>query len=198
MSQCANCPKPAVMTWGPSQVPLCIDCYSKLAHALDLQNAAHERMLNYLSDEMSVIAGLPPIGPRFPERRPPVTVTGATFHSINVKDSNVGVINTGQLHQVDTAVSVIGQQGDPQLAGTLKILIEAVMAHANMGAENQREAVEILSALGSEAVLPKEQRRAGVARPLIGRLRELLSVASDLATVGQASVPIISAAFGIG
>jgi hypothetical protein len=97
---------------------------------------------------------------------------------------------------VDTAVSVIGQQGEPQLAEALKALTEAVVASTAMNAASRQETIEILSALGSEATLPQAQRRAGVARPLLRRLRELLSVAADLTPVAQVAVPFIAAAFG--
>jgi hypothetical protein len=90
MPQCHNCPKPAMFACGPqNNIPLCLDCYCKLVNAQDIQSAENERMLNYLQDKMSVIAGLPPMGPRFPERRQPVHISAGTFHSINVKNSNV-------------------------------------------------------------------------------------------------------------
>jgi len=182
---------------GEPAVPLCLDCWAKHNQVVEAQNAMHERMLNYLSDEMDAIAGLPPIGPRFPERKPPVVVGHATFHNINVKDSNVGVINSGYLHQVDTAVSVIGKQGDASLAFALKLLTETVVAHKSIQAADKKEIIELLSALSSEASQSKEQRRVSVARPLLTRLRELLSASADVATVAQPLIPYIAAAFGL-
>ena len=101
------------------------------------------------------------------------------------------------MHQVDTAKSVIGQHGDPQLAETIKTLTEAIIADPGINQDGKKEAVEILSVLSSEATVPKEQRKTSIAKPLIDRLRELLGDAANIATIVQAALPIIAAAFGL-
>jgi hypothetical protein len=79
----------------------------------------------------------------------------------------------------------------------LKDLTEVVIAHPSLSPEEKKEAVEILSGLSSEASVAKLERRAAIARPLLGRLRELLSASADLTTVAQAAIPIIATAFGL-
>lgn len=197
MTKCQNCEKPAMFMVTEQQIPLCLDCYALFQQTLSQQNADLERQLNYLSDEMDAIVGIGPIGPRFPERPQPTIVQGGTFNNIKVTDSTVGMINTGQLHQVDTAISVIGQHGDKQLAETIKTLTDAIIADPGMVQTSKRDAVEILSVLSSEATAPKEQRRSSIAKPLIDRLRELLGDAANIATIAQAALPIIAAAFGL-
>jgi hypothetical protein len=197
MAKCHNCSQAAIIGFGPENLPLCVDCYLKMQQALDIQAANQERQLNQLTAEMESIAGLPGALPRYPERKRPVTVAGATFQSITVKDSTVGVINTGHLQQIDTAVTVIGQQGAPELASALKKLTEAIASTTSLDFAAQKEALDIVAVLSTESALPKEQRRTGVARPLISRLREVLSVAADLATIGQAALPLLAAAFGV-
>ena len=194
MPKCSQCDRPAIYAIGDQQIPLCLQCCAIHQSVFDRQLAALDRQVEMALDDMEMVAGV-----RLPGRRrpaPPVVLSGTTFHNINIKNSNMGVVNTGELHQVDTAVSVIGNQGEPQLAGALKALTEAVVASTAMDAAARQETIELLSALGSEATVQKAQRRAGVARPLLGRLRELLSVAADLSSVAQAAVPIIAAAFG--
>jgi hypothetical protein len=145
MAQCHHCSRPAIVGFGPDHLPLCVDCYLKMAQALDLQMANLERHQNQAAHEMEFIAGVPGIVPKYPERRAPLMVAGATFHNITVKDSTVGVINTGHLEQIDTAISVIGRQGDPELAKALQSLTDAIAANASLGAVAQKEALEILS-----------------------------------------------------
>jgi len=193
MPKCSQCDRPAMYAIGDQQIPLCLQCGAIHQSVIDRQLAALERQGETALDQMEMIAGVKLPGRR---RLPPVILPGATFHNINIKNSNVGVVNTGELVQVDTAVSVIGKRGDPQLAGALKALTEAVVASTAMDAAARQETIEILSALGSEATAEKAQRRAGVARPLLGRVRELLSAAADLTSVAQTAVPIIAAAFG--
>jgi hypothetical protein len=195
MPKCSQCDRPAMYMIGDH--PLCLQCNAIHQNILDRQLAAIERQQQQALDDMEMATGVRLPGRRRPQPQP-VIVAGSTFHSINIRDSNVGVANTGQLHQVDTAVSVIGRQGEPKLAGALKALTEAVIASTMMAATSKQETVEILSTLASEATVPAAQRRGGVARILVARLRELLSVAADLAQVSQVAVPLIAAAFGAG
>jgi hypothetical protein len=197
MPQCQNCQKPAIVEFGPQGAPLCVDCYAKMAQALDIQIANHERHLNQLTSEMAAIAGVPDYLPKYPERKRPITVAGATFHNITVKDSTVGVVNTGQLQQIDTAVSVIGRQGDPDLAKALRALTDAIAANSALGAAAQKEALEILSTLSAEAAAPQGQRRSGIAKPLIARLLEILAVSADFAALGDVAFRLIAAALGV-
>lgn len=199
MPKCSQCDRPALyaVNSDAGQVPLCLQCGALHQSIIDRQLAALERQQETALDQMEMVAGV-----RLPGRRrtlppPPVIVGGSTFHNITIRNSNVGVVNTGHLHQVDTAVSVIGRQGDAQLAGALKRLTEAVVASTTMESALKEETVEILSVLSAEATTAKEQRRSAAARPLLARLRELLSTSADLAVVAQALWPAIAAAFGM-
>jgi hypothetical protein len=195
MPQCSQCTRPAMFEVGGH--PLCLEHHA-LAQTIELRRLdALERQADRALEEMEWTTGVQlPRRPRAP-RPAPVILQGSTFNHINVQGSNVGVLNTGRLSQVDTAISVIGQQGDPQLAGALKTLTDAVVASATLAATAKQEAIEILSTLGTEATAPPAQRRGGVARTLLTRLKELLSVSADLIDVGHATWPFIAAAFGV-
>jgi hypothetical protein len=54
-----------------------------------------------------------------------------------------------------------------------------------------------LSAISTEAAVPKTQRRSSVAMPLINRLREIIGTAADLATIGQIALPLLLSSFGL-
>jgi hypothetical protein len=193
MPQCSQCNRPAMYEVGGH--PLCLEHHA-LAQNIELRRLeALERQADRALEQMEWTTGVQlPRRPRAPLPAP-VIVQGSTFHHINIQGSNVGVVNTGRLSQVDTAISVIGQQGDPQLAGALKTLTDAVVASAALTATAKQEAIEILSTIGIEATAPAPQRRGGVARALLARLKELLSVSADLIEVGHATWPLILAAF---
>jgi len=194
MPQCSQCNRPAIYMVG--EHPLCLQCNALHQNILDRQLANHERELDRILDDMEMTTGVP-LPRRRPQPRPaPVIVNGVTLHNINIRDSNVGVVNTGRLSQVDTAISVIGHRGDAQLAAALKALTDAVVGSAALAAPAKQEAIEILSSLSTEATAPPAQRRGSVARTLMGRLKELLSVAADLAEVYQPALELIGAAFG--
>ena len=196
MSQCSQCARPAIYSVGDQNIPMCLYCWALHMSVVERQLAILERQADRAMDDMEMITGVQ-LRRHAPPPRPPVILAGSTFHNINNTNRNVGVVTPGDLQQVDTAVSVIAKSGDTQLARILKLLTETVLAHGALSDAQRREAVEILSAIASEATQPKDCRRAGVARPLIARLREALAVSADLATVAQAAIPILSAAFGL-
>jgi len=127
-----------------------------------------------------------------------VTVVRPTFHSINIKDSTVGVINQGgNLKIVDAAVTAIGKAGDQHLANALKTLTEVVIGREDVQPAQKQEAAEILSVLASEATKPQDQRRVGIARPLLHRLREILAVSADVAALAVPALELVRGAFGV-
>lgn len=197
MPQCSQCTRPALYGIGDPPVPLCLHCWALHSSVIQQEVAMHERAAERALDDMEMVTGV-----RLPRRRPqpqpaPVIIQGGTFHNINIRGSNVGVVNTGDLQQVDTAVTVIGAAGDEEAASAIKSLTEAVLRSAELNDAAKREAVELLAVISAEATQQAGIRRAAVARPLIGRLRELIGVTADVATVAQAAMPAILAAFGL-
>lgn len=115
--KCHQCSKPAMhlVGSGNAQVPLCLDCNLKHVQLITMQNDMLERQMNYLTDYMDMVVGLPGLSPKFPERKN-VTIGGITLNNIKIDRSTVGVVNTGSIETVDSAVTVLKQSGDPQLA----------------------------------------------------------------------------------
>ena len=127
MTRCADCTKPARMLWGQQNIPLCIDCALKYQQFAAMQIAEEERAINFLLDEVDAIGGIPLGGPRFPDRKP-VQIQSANFHNFSIKNSTIRSCRIrGTLHQVDTAVTVIGAQGDKEAAAAIKALTEIVV-----------------------------------------------------------------------
>ncbi len=108
MPQCSQCSRPAMYV--VEGHPLCLEHRAVHQDIVDRELAALENQRQQALEAMEMIAGVQlPRSPRPPPQPQPVIITGSTFHSINIKVSNVGVVNTGQLRLVDTAISVIGQ-----------------------------------------------------------------------------------------
>jgi len=179
---------------GEQNIPLCLDCNLKLAQITQIQNDALERQVNFLSDEMDYIVGLPRSGARFPERKT-VTLGNVTLHNINVNNSTVGVINSANVGTIDVAVTILKQSGDPQLAEALRNLSEAIIASNEIQTDAKNQALEILSVLSTEATAPKERRHNTVVAALTSRLQELLGVAQGLTVLSAQWGPVIMSAF---
>ncbi len=181
---------------GEQQIPLCLDCYYKYSQINQQQLENNERMLNYLSDEIATSVGMPPMGPRFPERPRPVQMAGVTLHNISVNNSVVGTINTGSIGSIDQSISGLIQLGEPRLAEALKSLSEAVLNSADLSRNQQNELIETLSVLAREAATPAESRQKAVATTLIEKGWKVISAANDITDIVQKWWPVLVAAVG--
>jgi len=62
--KCCQCSTPAMYQVGEQNIPLCLDCYFKFSQIQQQQAENHERMMNYLNDEIAMSVGLAPFGPK--------------------------------------------------------------------------------------------------------------------------------------
>ena len=182
---------------GEQNIPLCLDCYFKLAQIQQQQVENNERMINFASDEMSVVVGLPPIGPRFPTRPRPVIVAGTKLNNITVNNSVVGTINTGSIGSVDQSISALIQCGEPSLAEAIKGLTETILQSGDLTRNQKNELVESLSVIAKEAATPKEARRNTVALALLERAVQITSLANDITDVCTKLWPALVAVFSV-
>ncbi len=193
--KCFQCNTPAMYQAGDQNVPLCLDCYFKFSQIQQQQLENHERMLNYLNDEMSATVGLPPMGPRFPARPKPVVIAGAKLNNISVNNSVVGTINTGSIGTVDQSITALIQTGEPALAEAIKALSEAILQSGDLTRNQKNELVESLSVIAKEAASPPEARRNTVALSLLEKAIKVTEVANDITDVCQKWWPVLQSAF---
>lgn len=149
--KCYQCSSPAMYLVGDQNIPLCLDCYFKFAQIQQQQVENNERMINYVSDQMSIVAGLPPMGPHFPARPRPVIVAGTKLNNISVNNSVVGTINTGSIGSVDQSISALIQCGEPALADAIKGLSEAILQSGDLTRNQKNELIESLSVIAYSA-----------------------------------------------
>ncbi|MBS0181035.1 MAG: hypothetical protein JSS39_01425 [Nitrospira sp.] len=192
---CYQCSNNAMYQVDERNIPLCLDCHFKFSQVQQQRLENNERMINYLSDEMSFTTGLPPMGPRFPPRPKSLVVAGTKLNNISVNNSVVGTINTGSLGTVDQSISALVQIGDPGLAEAIKGLSEAILQSGDLTRNQRNELVESLSVIAKEAASPKKVRQNSVALALIERASKITALADDIADVCQKWWPILQAAF---
>lgn len=181
---------------GEQKIPLCLDCYFKFSHIQQQEIENNERMLNYLSDQISASVGLPSLGPKFPPRPQPVVVAGAKLHNIHVNNSVVGTINTGSIGTVDQSISALVQSGEPALAQAIKALSEAILQSGDLTRNQKNELIESLSVISKEVVTPKDARQNTVALSLLEKAMNVTALANDITDVCQKWWPVLLAAFG--
>ncbi len=174
MPLCSQCgKKSAVVLIGNN--PLCVDCYSKLQQAIQLQSARYLQEINYLTDSIESITGLPGALPRY-EIPQPITNQGSlTFNNINVDRSVIGSINTGKVRQIDVTISEIKNSGNEELTKAIKEFIEAVISEAKLNDEIKNQIIELISFLTKQSLLPKEKRQNSVVKALLSNIGNLVS-----------------------
>lgn len=187
--KCYNCEKNAMFAVGPEgkQVALCLDCYIRFEN-IELQKlAALEREVNYLMAQAESTVGLHGILPRYPERPAPrvIQTGGVTLNNIRVTDSEIGVLNTGTIENVDSTVTVLKTKGNIELAQAVTELFEAVIKSTETSNDLKNQIIELLSVISSEAVAPKEKRRRAVLTAVISELSEILSTIGSLASLWE-------------
>jgi hypothetical protein len=197
--KCHNCEKPAIYAVGleGQQVPLCLDCHLKLTQILAIQTDQLEREMNFIIAQAESVVGLHGVLPRFPKRQVRVIQGGTmTLNNISVSNSAIGVLNTGNLEVVDSAISAL--KSDPatkEVSDALKQLTNSIAAAQDLASEEKNEAIEILSVVASEATAPKDKRKASVVNRLLAQFPTLIQTSADLLEIWQTVGPSIISFF---
>lgn len=196
--KCYQCSNSAMYIVTEKEIPLCLDCFLKFSQIQQQELESHERMMNYLSDQICATVGLPGGGPRFPARPRPIQIGGVKLNNISVSNSVVGTINTGSIGTIDQSISALVQCGEPELADAMKELSEAILQSNDLTRNQVNELIEILSVVAKETATPKEVRRNTVIASLLERATKITALANDIADVCQKWWPVILVAFTAG
>jgi hypothetical protein len=157
----------------------------------------HQREINYLTAEMESMVGMSGILPKYPERRPVIQTGGITLNNIHVTNSEIGVLNTGIIENVDATVSVLKREGGEELANAIAALTEAVIQSGEIANDQKNQIMELLSTLSEEAVAPADKRKSAVAKTLLSDLSNILGGVKALTDVWVTAKEIITTVFGI-
>ncbi len=196
--RCQNCPKPASIRVGPTDeqsIPLCVDCHLKFVQATAIKDDLYAGQMNMLMDMAEAISGVRGVMPRIPRRTLAVPGGNVTFNNIKIDNSSIGVINTGTIGQVDTAIGALKQSGDGDAAEALKGLTEAIVTNTELTTEAKNEVLDILSVLSSEATVPSDSRRSAAMRPLLDQIGSVLNLVTSAANAWAQYGPAIEQLF---
>jgi hypothetical protein len=118
-----------------------------------------------------------------------------TLNNINVNNSSVGVLNTGNLEIVDSAITTL--KSNPQthdIAGAIAKLTTAI-SNADLSPEIKNEAIEILSTVATEATAPENKRKSSVVKRLLSGLPTLIQTSASAIEIWKTVEPIIRTVF---
>jgi hypothetical protein len=184
---CSGCERPAIQGYPTDDKDVtlwfCLDCSIKYEQMLDARIERDERHINYLEDVIADTYGVPRTGPKYPPRPPRLQVKGVTLNNIHIKDSTVGVVNTGSIQRVDVAIGALNRAGEEGVADAVRQLAEAIASTNDLEPAKKNDAMEMLGAIASEATQPAKNRRTAVMRPVLNAMIETIKTSAALASL---------------
>jgi hypothetical protein len=183
-TRCSQCPTPALYMVGEDggETPLCLACYSRLEDIRFRQFLMAAAGANQASDDMDSLVGFGRTGGRIPvEALARAASMSRTYNSIRIANSNVGVINTGNLARIDAAVTISQGTETAEFGARLKDLVEKIVADQTATNEQKKELVEVATAI-SDQVVSKAPSKT-VVRTLFG---QLVSMSTGFTTIAAA------------
>lgn len=166
------------MLVGNEQLALCVDCYLKLVQATAIQQDTLGRTLNMLHAQMEFALPMPMRLPRYRTREHPI-IGDLVLNNIKIDRSTIGVLNTGVVTNLDSAVTVLNQQGQSELGKAIAQFTEQ-LAGSGLSPTNKEKVAELLSALSTEAIAPKSNQKKAVVPPLLSEISGLIQGAAGL------------------
>jgi len=127
-------------------------------------------MMNYLTGQAEAVTGVYGVLPRIQMPQPPPVIKqegDITLNNINVENSVIGAINTGNISQIDVSLTNIKNCGNEDLAENLKKFTEAILNTEEISPQIKNEIIEQLSFLSSQAELPKENQKLSIIKPIL-------------------------------
>lgn len=189
--KCQQCGKPAVITYDEGRINLCIDCNLKFQQAQEMEFRRIAQIMNHLGEEIEMGLGISGIVPRYKIPQPIYHQGNTTFNNINVRDSNIGSINTGYVKSIDVSLSVINKQRNDNSTRLLKTLTEEILRHNEFDEKNKNEILEQLAFVSEELAKPIEQQKKSILKSTYNVLSNLLSNSANLLEIWKALEEII-------
>ena len=160
---------------------LCLGCKAKVEQIWQAELAANVGALNFALGMAEAQVGLPGMFPRFSVPQPTIQKGPVSVNNITVSDSVVGAINTGQVRQIEVAMDRISQEGDSELALSIKEFTEAVLEEKQLETQQKDEILQYLSFITAQCASPKRARQPSIAHAVLDRVGQAVETAKALA-----------------
>lgn len=127
---------------------------------------------------------------------PPISLGAMNVGNVHVENSNVGVINTGRIASIHSAVGELRQTGAVDIAQAISELLTAIASATAVTNETKNQMTDILSSLVDEAAKPATERRLGLVRGCLVEFSTLVGGVAGLSDLWQTYGPTLYAFFG--
>jgi hypothetical protein len=183
-SQCSNSAFYRIGNGTGGETSLCLQCLSIWEGIQFREWLKSSAMMNHASASMdSIMGGIGVQSPMIPvEAIARAASMANAYNNINISNSSVGVVNTGNLARIDAAITMSKGTEAEEFGARLKDLTQAILADTKSSAEIKQQLVEVAQAISDQAIGSKRPSKV-VVTTLFGELRKL---AGDLTVIAGA------------
>ncbi len=185
--RCHQCSKAAFYQVGKDaskMVPLCLSCYVQLEHVNMMKFLQNAAMMNHAEAQMDAVVGLPPLSKPIPVAEIARAMAKShTFNNIKISNSNVGVVNTGNLARIDAAITMSQHTDMEEFGARLKDLTDAILSDTKASKDEKQELAELTQAI-SDQVIGQKRPSGVVVATLFDKVRGLCG---DFTTIAAAA-----------
>ena len=114
-----------------------------------------------------------------------------TFNNFNISESNIGVINTGEVERIDLAMGSLQKDGATELVEALGDFTQTILNIDQMPPADKNELLEQVAEVSEQIALPSDRRKKGIVRALVDRIKNTATTFADIAAVWSKLQPII-------
>ena len=118
------------------------------------------------------------------------------MNNFNISNSQIGVLNTGTIQNVDATVTVLKSSGDAALAAALAELAQAIISSNDIVVATKNQALELLNELGEQAVAPKDRRRPSVTRTVLAEVGSIIGGIASLTALWERFKSVLESILG--
>lgn len=134
-------------------------------------------------------------------RYPPTIKESISMNGINISNSNIGILNTGEIEDIQSIsvnITNLSKSGAHEIAESIKQITEAVSKSHDLTESTKLTVLEQLEELSKQALIPIETRsKSGIIKAIISTLATTLGAAGGLAEVWSTWGPSIQKFFGL-
>lgn len=145
----------------------------------------HAVMMNHASDQIDMSVGFPLGGGRLPIEQISRAIQGSpTLNNFVVKNSQIGVLNTGNIKKIDAAITLSKGSDVEPIADKILEFTKQLLESDELSDNAKNDALELTEAISEEVV----QRR---------RLNSLVALTKELREKVGGSLALSNAANGL-
>jgi len=181
--KCNQCDNNAIYQVEPN-IPLCLNCYEKWQQINYRNLEVLREEINKIDDEMYSMFGVS--SGRYPTKQPVFISRHTTNNHISIKENQIGILNTGNIKNINQNIDRLVKNSASDLANKLKEFSESMINDNNIPAEQKNEILENLEFISSELLIAKEERKIGIVNTLLSKTNTLVNTSASLFTLWQA------------